>query len=156
MTRPSRGAIDYSQLRAFVLALAEFIDGRYPLPGGRSLTQGLADGFSGLEKFSPSRQRQGVKMAVADMLEMTRDLSGEALREMEAWLAAKRLESLSDIRARVWWRVPQILKRGYIRDDAEYYLLNERLNDTSPAGLDVADREQAGQIVAAYERKRAV
>ena len=156
MTRPSKDATEDAELRVFALALAEFIDRRHPQPGGLSLAQGLADGFSRPEKFSPSRQRQSVKMAVADMLEMTRDLSAEVLREAEAWLAGKRVPSLSQTRERIWQRVPKILKRGYIRDDAEYYLLSERLNDVGPTGLNGADREQAGQIVAAHESKRAV
>jgi len=36
MTHPSRDAVEYMELRAFVLALAEFVDRRYPLPGGLS------------------------------------------------------------------------------------------------------------------------
>jgi hypothetical protein len=156
MAHPSKDAVEYRELRAFALALAEYVDRRYPLPGGLSLAQGLADGLSGAEKLSSSRQLQSVRMAVADMLEMTRDLSAEGLRDVEAWLAAKRVASLAQTRERIWRRVPKILKRGYIRDDAEYYLLNERLNDVGPTGLNGADREQAGHIVAAYESKRAV
>jgi hypothetical protein len=156
MTRPSRDAVEYLELRAFALALAEFVDRRTPLPGGVSLAQGLTDGLAGAQRFSSSRQLQSVKMAVADMLEMTRDLSAEGLSEVEAWLAANRVASLARTRERIWQRVPKILKRGYIRDEAEYYQLGERLNDVGPSGLSGADREQASQIVAAYESKRAV
>jgi len=58
------------------------------------------------------------------------------------------------MREQVWQKVPKILRRGTIRNDEEYYLIIERLNDMSKAGFNCEEREKAGRMVLAYESRR--
>jgi hypothetical protein len=156
VTRTSRSK-EYSELREFALALAEFLDRRQPGAARLSLADSLADGFTGNEEhLSRSRQLQGARMAVGDLLEMTRGVGTEVVRETDAWLTAKGVFPLSAMRERIWRQVPKILARGRIRNDSEYYLLIERLNDAGATGLQGPDRTRAAEIVAAYAGKRAV
>jgi len=58
------------------------------------------------------------------------------------------------MREQVWQKVPKILRRGTIRNDEEYYLIIERLNDMSKAGFNCEEREKAGRMVLAYEKQK--
>jgi hypothetical protein len=92
-------------------------------------------------------------MAVGDFLEMTRDLTPEQVSAADAALAAAGAPSLSTVRVRVWRKVPKILARGRIRNEVEYYLVKERLNDVGPDGFKGADLELADRLVSQFEER---
>jgi hypothetical protein len=126
--------LDYGQMRAFLLALASFVDTHLAMvPPMRPLL------LAGLERneasFGPKVQLKGVRMAVGDLLEMTRDLTAEQVAKADATLAAEAAPTLSVVRTRFWRKVPKILARGKIRNEVEYYLVIERVNDTVAADV---------------------
>jgi hypothetical protein len=57
------------------------------------------------------------------------------------------------VRHQVWKRVPKILARRKIRNEEEYYLLMERLNDVGPDGLDGSERELGNDLVLEFEER---
>ena len=142
----------YEQLKSFILAFAEFIDswsltqppGRVGSPGPDGeivwrtvegpplqMTPSLRSRIAQLETHSFSEALRGIRMALNDSLEMTRDLPTEGIKQADEFLTRHGCPSLTAMRELVWQRVPKILKRGRIRNDEEYYLIIERLNDIS-------------------------
>jgi hypothetical protein len=92
-------------------------------------------------------------MAVADLLEMTRDLPASTVDQANVWLLAEGVASLSAMRERIWRQIPRILARGRIRNEVEYYLVADRMGDVGPDGLDEDERQLAAELVAEYERQ---
>lgn len=79
-----------------------------------------------LERFegrSIAMARNGLALALGDLLEMTGDLAPEQVVETDAALAAEGLPSLSEVRARFGRVVGGILSRARVRDEREYYAL---------------------------------
>ena len=166
---------EYEEIKVFALALAQFIDewsltqppGRVGSPGPDGtigwrevegsrflMAPALRTGIISLEDRGFSTALRGVRMAVSDSLEMTRDLPERTVREADDFLTARGCSTLTVMRERVWQRLPKVLKRGRIRDEEEYRLVIERLNDVSASGLLGEDRVKAGRMVAAYEAIR--
>lgn len=100
---------------------------------------------------SPSRIRSGLRMALGDVLEMTRDLPAGAVRTLDAHLAGAGVVTLTAMRERIWALLPKIMARGRIRTRAEYDLVNERLIDTTESGFAKEEREKAATMIAAFE-----
>jgi hypothetical protein len=146
-------ALKHEDLREFAIALATFLDERQADPKFH-LAPALAKGLSESERQTRGVQVQGVRMAVADLLEMTRDWAPAEVAAVDGWLIARGLRSLSALREQVWKRVPKILARGRIRNDVEYRLMVERLNDLGPDSLGGQQRQTAAHLVAEYERAR--
>jgi hypothetical protein len=146
--------LDYGQMRAFLLALASFLDANFRMP--TPMSAGIEDGIKRMEARSgPQKQLKGIRMAVGDFLEMTRDFTPQQVADADTAFAAAGAPLLSTMRAKIWRKVPKILARGKIRSEVEYYLVIERLNDMGPDGLEGPDRELADRLVAEFEERAA-
>jgi hypothetical protein len=122
----------------FIRALAEFID--LLTPDASSLAASLS------RPLNATQTRQ----CLHDLLEWTQDLPNDQVDQAEALLKARGAPSLRVTRARVWKRIPQILARGRIEDDSEYYLLIAVLGDTANALLTPEQRNQAETLVTIF------
>lgn len=107
-----------------------------------------------IERESPSKARSAVRMGLQDLLEITRDLTREAVAVADQYLASLGLETLTAVRARVWQTLEKVMKRGRIRTELEYYFIVERLNDVSDEGVSDADRQILNEMVVDYEDRR--
>ena len=143
---------EYSELCAFVLAMAAYRDETVSAPYEMAAT--LRESLSRLASQSLSTRLSGMRMATRDMLEMTRDLSRAKTRAINRRLKKQSVVTLSDMRGRHWKLVPKILARRRIRNDEEYHLVIERLNDVSSSGFHRTDREKANTMVRGYEGKK--
>ncbi|RUR70982.1 hypothetical protein EJP67_28405 [Variovorax guangxiensis] len=76
-----------------------------------------------LEKTSLSNAKKGLQMAVNDVVEMSSDWTPKQLAEADAKFAEVGSLTLSEVRRRYSKKYLQILKRGTIRSEAEYYLV---------------------------------
>lgn len=145
MTRkpsPERQA-EYEEIKRFLLTLTEFLDSRrLPL-----LTQGI----EAVEAHGFSSAFRGTRMAVNDTLEETIDLDQDTLRQADEFLSQRGCKTLTSMRHQVRQTIPKILRRGRIRNDEEYYLIIERLNDMTETGFQGSDREKADSMVLEYE-----
>lgn len=94
----------------------------------------------------------GLRMAANDMLEMTRDLSRQAVADADEHLRQHRASTLSERRRIAWGhRIPKILARGKLRTFEEYYLLRESVLAEHAGELDAAARANAERLIAEFE-----
>lgn len=148
----------YERDRRALLAMAELVDKLVETEIGED--QGFPswkEALSALPSSESANRADGerVRMALQDLLEATRDLGPESVKAVDQAFAAAGVESLSSIRGRVWRTTPEALKRGRIRNEVEYYLLVERLNDVECNELDDAGRARLSAMIDEFERKAA-
>lgn len=124
--------------------------------GDPSLPWGeLPRNFDELERRgSRTELLRGIQEGLSDLLEMSRDWPEERVRAADDYLALKGGRTLSQVRVALWGQLPKLLARKRLRNDFEYRLLMERLNDVSPGSLSDEERTIAERLVIAYERRR--
>src|SRR3954462_12188786 len=99
---------------------------------------------------SPARARQGLSMAINDVIEMTDGWPKEQVASIDLALTKAGLPSLSEMRKRFSKAVERAVRRGRIKDDVEYYAVRnaaELLDDS---------QQPLWLLLAAYERSAAV
>ncbi len=97
-----------------------------------------------------SKALEGLKMAVNDIVEELRTLPVDGVQLIDAAAQGKGLLTLSTIRRRYSASYARVLKRGIIRDDAEYYLIAGQLADQS-AGCAEEEVAVLQRLVDEYE-----
>ena len=136
---------DYGRLKAFVAIYMEFYaDGPVP-PEIHPLTV-----LSGLEKVSASRAKKGLLLAVQDLVESTTSWSAERVAKADQRLVSAGSFSLSELRRRYSQKYLNVLKRGSIRTEAEYYLL-KGIADGTAIEPGATELDKILQMLAAYE-----
>ena len=128
--------LEFTRLRAFVVVGFESLSFPVESQVGRT-----ADAFWAK---SPSMALRGLRQAVSDVVEMTQDLEGLALDDLEARLREAGAPSLRSMRDRRLRQVFQILNRGQVRNQDEWYVLTAVLSNTDDLLLDAPGRERAG------------
>ena len=93
----------------------------------------------------------GLKQAVGDLLEMTRDIILQETQEADAYLSERRAPTLTQMRREIWQLIPKILRRGKVRNDEEYYLLKERAISLDDPDMDDETRKVADRLLFEYE-----
>jgi hypothetical protein len=141
---------EFQTYLGFFRALGAFQEKLYPelrrvsaLPDGRSAIEAGAAwaedaARNGTAPFSALLT--GVKQAVGDQLEMTRELPQETVRLADEFLATTGALSLTEMRRRVWRVVPKVLERGAIRTIDEFYVVKNVLDD---GGHDLSHDDRA-------------
>ena len=138
---------DYEPLRAFFAWGAEHLLG---IPASLPSDQHPVAVLAALEAKSPARARDGLAMAIGDVIENCEGLSPDRVAAVDAILKAKGIMTLTTVRARFWTRVRQILRRGAVRGERDYYALRNVVE-----GLPEDEQSQAWQILAAFEASMA-
>jgi len=77
-----------------------------------NLTESLADGLAQAERRGRRTARTGLRLALQDLLQMSRDLTPAQVRQADTRLGAAGLATLSAMRRRVWQTIPKALKRA--------------------------------------------
>ncbi|MEQ1954727.1 hypothetical protein [Mesorhizobium sp. CN2-181] len=72
---------------------------------------------------SPANARKGLQMAIGDSLEMSADWDREEVAQFDAFCWERQLPTLTEIRPRFMKQITRVIKRGFIRSEAEYYLI---------------------------------
>lgn len=102
-----------------------------------------------MNKYS-SRYFQGFKQGVNDINDMAKDMTKEEQAELNEILLAKFGKGLIDAEKEIQVALSRILKRNKIRNETEYYIVNEYLSDTTI----IDDRKKdLSEIMAAYENR---
>ena len=70
-----------------------------------------------------ARARKGLSLAIGDIIELTSRWSVSEMASIDAELTDAGLPTLSTIRLRFSKAVGSIIRRGRIRNEAEYYLV---------------------------------
>lgn len=147
--QPSEARVaEYDRLRHFCSELLKYLKTiNSEFPPFNPLLDFWRAGHSFSESFS------GLRQAVGDFLEMTRDFTGQELREADAYLTKQGAASLTEMHRQIWQLIPKILKRGKIRNDEEYYLLKERAISMDDPEMSDETRRFADRLVYEYECK---
>ena len=106
--------------------------------------------LEGTEREAPARAASGLRMAVNDCVEMSSHWPPQQVSSLDAELRPKGLVTLSQVRQRYWGRYAAVLKRGRIRNDVEYYVVQGVLADQA-LGMDINERERLQALASAYE-----
>jgi hypothetical protein len=119
MSKQTMSDDDYELLKVFLDRHFEWYVPKYPTTPPGSPSQFLEN----IEKSSPANARKGLQMAINDIVEMTADWRPEQVADANAKFVAAGTFALSEVRRRYSKKYLQILKRGAIRSETEYYLL---------------------------------
>jgi hypothetical protein len=113
---------------------------------------GYREALSKIKGKERSGITSGVKQGVNDLFEMANMWPLEKYEAVEAALLARGLLSLEKMQAALSRKHIAVLKRGFIRNEEEYYIVAEMLSDMSTDFSD-AQREQLGAMTVNYESK---
>lgn len=98
-----------------------------------------------LAATAPAKARQGLAMAIGDLVEMTSDWPRERIAALDAGLAGDALPTLGEMRARFSNAVQRPRRRGRIKDEVEYHAVR---NAAEMAG---EEAEAHWRLLADYE-----
>ena len=101
-----------------------------------------------------SRTLEGLKQAVNDVLEDCEDFLPEQIEAANASLMMAGAPTLTEMLRRRSRMYKAILRRGSLRNDTEFYLVNAIVSDTASEISD-QDRETLDSMMARYESSRA-
>lgn len=105
------------------------------------------------EAKRPARARQGLRMAVNDMVEMAADWSPAQARQADEALKALGASTLTEMRARCSRGLARVEKRGAIKTEVEAYLIKGMLDGDVDA-LSPERLERLRAIFSSYEKSR--
>jgi hypothetical protein len=103
-----------------------------------------------VEKFGKSKALQGLKQAINDSIEDTSELDFEDVKKLDSELSSRGIVSLSVLRKRYWSKYKKVLKRGSIKNETEYYLINGLLCDLDN-GLLKEEKETLSSMLVEFE-----
>ena len=95
---------------------------------------------------TPAKARSGLSMAIGDVVEFTSDWPAIDVTACDHELLQSGLPTLSEVRARFSKLVQQVVRRGYIKSDDEFYALRNAVEQ----GADFAGLRQ---LLEAYETR---
>jgi hypothetical protein len=102
-----------------------------------------------LEQKSAASARAGLRMAINDIIEMSRRLGRDDVAALDAELASLGILTLSEVRRQHGKQFARIMKRGRIANEAEYYLAQNIINDPTPKPVEEFAR--LDEMIAAFE-----
>ncbi|MGN6289188.1 MAG: hypothetical protein ACTHNA_08015 [Sphingopyxis terrae] len=115
-------ADSYPTMRAWLATVAPYLFPDVPAD---------ADPVRALDRIaetSMSNARRGLSMAIGDIVEMTDSWPSREIMSLDAELATIGLPTLSAMRAQCSKAVRAILRRGRIKNEAEYYLIRNAVD----------------------------
>jgi hypothetical protein len=141
---------EYIELKTFLLAFFErFMPNNLPQESQPLLA--LAASLEAMEQTAPTRAFAGLRMAVNDCIEMSSHWPAQKVSALDSELMSLHIVTLSQVRHRYSAKYASLLKRGRIKNEVEYYLLQGVLVDQA-LELAVNERKQLEAMVVAYEQ----
>lgn len=119
MSKQSMPDADYQLLKTFLDRHFEWYAPKYPTTPAMTPSQFL----EGIEKTSLSNAKKGLQMAVNDIVEESAGWRPDQVAEADTKFSAAGTFTLSEVRRRYSKKYLQILKRGVIDSETEYYLV---------------------------------
>jgi len=103
------------------------------------------------ELKAPARARQGLRMAINDIVEDTSDRDPESVRLTDQQLRLVGASTLTEVRARYSRGLARVEKRGSIKSEVELYLVKGVLDGAADA-LSPERRDRLQSILSIYEK----
>lgn len=112
----------------------------------------LATVCSGIvEQYGKSKALEGLRQAANDIIEDLSDRPADGVAALDEALRVAGLLAASEVRRRYASSYKRIVRRGSIRDDTEYYLINGIVVDLGNGTPD-EERAMLQRLLDAYER----
>ncbi|HZV65053.1 MAG TPA: hypothetical protein VFG03_09125 [Telluria sp.] len=105
-----------------------------------------------VQQFGKSKALIGLRQAANDTIEETSRWSTESKAALDDTFRAAGLVTVSEVTRRYSSAYRRIIKRGLIRNDSEYYVVNAVLVDQSSTASD-DERAHLQRLVDAFESK---
>jgi hypothetical protein len=140
---------EFQELFAFVDFYATHVN-RVEVTSERSMSTICADI---VRKYGKSKALEGLRQATNDIIEDLRDRPVEGIAVLDEALHAHGIVTASEVRRRYASSYKRIVKRGSIRDDTEYYLLNGIVVDLAN-GIPDDERSVLQQLLDVYEARQ--
>ncbi len=102
-----------------------------------------------LEKMGMGMATRGLRPAINDCVERSLRFDRGEVERLDAELRARGIVTLSEVRRRYSKAYAKIMKRGCIKNDTEYYLIRNVLDDPTEKSAD--ERASLAKIASEYE-----
>ena len=139
---------DYRALKAFFAYLSDRWFAQIPL----APAEGPVEVLEKFEKSSPGKATVGLRMAVNDLIEMSSRMKPNEVATLDTELAEAGLMTFTQVRAKYSKRLSAVLKRGVVRNEVDYYLLQSVVTDAT-SGISEQNRDVAKVLCNQYEAK---
>jgi hypothetical protein len=132
---------DYERMRSWfaLVSVETFRD----VSGGQSPVAAL----DAIAARSPAKARDGLGMAIADLIELTSGWTDEQTSALDRTLVAADLPTLTEVRTRFSKAVQRVVRRGRISSETEYHAVRN-------AAEFERDNAPLWQLIAAYEEQQ--
>jgi hypothetical protein len=136
---------EYDRLKRFLEIWWEMLEPPIELPPEYQPLALIAE----QEKRSPSNARKSLRIAINDIIERYRDFDAEQISALDDEFSARGVPTLTELRLLYSGQYQMILKRGYLSNEEEYYLIA----DVFAAGAELPQDgyERIRSMLAAYE-----
>jgi len=134
---------EYDQARAWFCVVWESLRKHAGLLDKHSPISAL----DGIAATSPSKARQGLSMAISDIFSLMDSWPDTAVTELEAQLAEASLPRFADMRLRFDRAIRNIVRRGQIRNEREYYAIRNVIGTVRP------NETILSELLADFERR---
>ena len=104
------------------------------------------------EKVTRRQWLEGHRQAASDFVEMSDEMQPAEIARLDAELRSRGIVTLSEMRRRYSRAYKRIVKRGAIKNDTEFYIINGVLSDLE-SGISEEERQQLGALISQYENK---
>ena len=142
---PNFNQSEYAQLKNFL----SFYVQRYMPMESLPLEKQPLTVLEAMEKRSPRMAFQGRRQAINDCVERSWPFDSAEVANLDAELANRGIITLSELRRRYSRGYAKILKRGRIKNDTEFYLLQNIINDPTEKSPD--ELELLAKLLSDYE-----
>jgi hypothetical protein len=132
--------LELSQLRSQALAFIDFIRPRLD----EAIADGMRDGINGAFERG---NLKGMRMAISDLNSWLRDLPKDAQEEVKRRIAGTAGVNVDDQNMRELARVRAIEAEGRIRNEEDYYLVKNRLDELGDDPRHAAEAAVLGRLV---------
>ena len=142
---PPAASLEFERLSTELLVIARFLDRRATL--SMSLTKVV-------EEATAERNLRGMRMLLPDVLAMLSAEGPDARKACDAELKASSQRSLAEMDSRMAARVQQVLKRGRITSEEQYYLVREWVEHADSDTSVASEVSSLWRLLEAYETVR--
>ena len=94
-----------------------------------------------------------IKMLLNDMTEWVKDMKPEEVVQLDDSLKEKGLPTFTQITNKKYKKLLSIISRGHIKNESEYYLVNDFVCDMTEGLITRNERKSANKLIGEYEEK---
>ena len=105
-----------------------------------------------IEKINFSQALSSLKQSINDIFMITSEITSNEVGRIDKILLENDCITLSELRLRYWNNYKHILENGYIKNETEFYQMNQLIS-SKESKISEEDRNKLSQMIIAYENK---